>query len=104
MTTSPFWQLAAVRVAVGQCVVITGLFFCAALRLGQPVAMLAVVTLTVACATRLPAALAAFLGLAAWAYFTGFEVNRYGELTFATTDLIRLALFLTCATAAHWRR
>lgn len=33
------------------------------------------------------------LGVLAWAFFTGFAENSYGELTFSGHDLLRLALF-----------
>ena len=35
----------------------------------------------------------AVLGVIAWAWFTGFVENRFGELTFAGEDLVRLAVF-----------
>ena len=81
------------------------LFVCVGLGMAEPLALLAVCVVTLAYATRLPPAFAFALGIAAWAYFTGFEVNRYGELTFTCPDLARLVvLLLLCATTAHWRR
>lgn len=41
----------------------------------------------------------ASLGVIAWAWFTGFVENRYGELTFAGDDLRRLVLFAASALA-----
>jgi hypothetical protein len=35
----------------------------------------------------------AWLGVVAWAWFTGFVENRFGELTFAGDDVLRLAIF-----------
>lgn len=43
--------------------------------------------------SRLPAAVAVALGIVAWAFFTGFTENTFGQLTFAPTDLVRLGLF-----------
>ena len=37
--------------------------------------------------------LTAGVGVAAWAMFTGFVVNRYGMLTLSHHDLLRLAAF-----------
>lgn len=37
--------------------------------------------------------LTASVGMAAWAMFTGFVVNRYGMLTLGHHDLLRLATF-----------
>ena len=43
----------------------------------------------------------ASLGLIAWAWYTGFVENTYGQLTFATDDVRRLAAFvLTSAVVA----
>lgn len=67
--------------------------------------MLFVCVVTLAYAARLPPAFAVALGVAAWAYFTVFEVKRYGDLRFTGPDLARLtALLLLCAATAHWRR
>jgi len=37
--------------------------------------------------------LTAGVGVAAWALFTGFVVNRYGVLTLSNDDLLRLTAF-----------
>ena len=39
------------------------------------------------------------LGVIAWAWFTGFVENAYGELTFAAADVRRLVLFALAAAA-----
>jgi hypothetical protein len=44
-------------------------------------------------ATRLRLSAAPALGAIAWAFFTGFVENRYGQLTLATGDLARLVGF-----------
>lgn len=41
----------------------------------------------------LPSVVGACLGVIAWAFFTGFDVNSYGQLTFTGPDLLRLAVF-----------
>ena len=42
------------------------------------------------------------VGVIAWALFTGFIENSYGQLTFAASDLIRMAVF--AAATRHARR
>jgi uncharacterized RDD family membrane protein YckC len=41
----------------------------------------------------LPMLMSVLMGLISWAWFTGFFVNQYGQLTFADGDLRRLMLF-----------
>lgn len=47
--------------------------------------------------TLIPDLGALSLGGIAWAFFTGFAENSYGELTFSGHDLLRLVLFSTGA-------
>jgi len=44
-------------------------------------------------AARLPGLIALALGVIAWAFYTGFTENAFGQLTFAQGDLVRLAAF-----------
>jgi len=44
-------------------------------------------------AARLPGVVALALGVIAWAFYTGFTENAFGQLTFAAGDLERLGLF-----------
>lgn len=44
-------------------------------------------------AARLPGLIALVLGVIAWAFYTGFTENGFGQLTFASGDLVRLASF-----------
>jgi hypothetical protein len=44
-------------------------------------------------ATRLRLLAAPVLGAIAWAFFTGFVEHRYGQLTLASPDLVRLLGF-----------
>jgi len=104
VTTSALWQLDAVCFARAQVDVVVALFACAAFGVSQLFALVVVAAVTVVHAGRLPISAAVGLGLVTWAYFTGFVVNRYGRLTFEGPDLVRLALLLGCAAAAHWRR
>jgi len=59
----------------------------------------AVVVVAGLSAARLPGMIALALGVVAWAFYTGFTENSFGQLTFASGDLIRLASFAV-ATAA----
>jgi len=59
------------------------------------VALLLVATVVLAAALNRPYAL--LLGLAGWAFATGFAINTLGVLTFARSDLLRLAVFLVAA-------
>lgn len=48
---------------------------------------------------RLKALLAAALGLIAWAFYTGFTEHRFGQLTLASGDLVRIGAFVAGALA-----
>jgi hypothetical protein len=53
-------------------------------------------------AARLPGLIALALGGVAWAFFTGFIENSFGQLTFAEGDVARLAAFsVATAVLAH---
>jgi hypothetical protein len=64
------------------------------------VALLLVASTVFAAALNRPCAL--LLGLAGWAFATGFEVNALGVLTLAPPDLLRLGVFVVAATATGW--
>lgn len=59
------------------------------------VALLLVATAVLAAALYGPYAL--LLGLAGWAFATGFAVNTLGVLTLAPSDLLRLVVFVVAA-------
>jgi hypothetical protein len=59
------------------------------------VALLLVATAVLAATLDGPYAF--LLGLAGWAFATGFVVNTLGVLTFAPSDLLRLAVFVAAA-------
>ncbi len=48
---------------------------------------------------RLKALLAAALGVVSWAFYTGFSEHRYGQLTLADGDLVRICAFVAGALA-----
>jgi hypothetical protein len=81
-----------------------------------PAEVLLVAVAGIGCAP-LPRRLAAAAGVLAWAWATGFAENAYGDLTFSSADLTRLAgavagaVLLATVTrrargvaAAHWSR
>lgn len=47
----------------------------------------------------LPLVMTTWMGLIGWAWFTGFFVNQYGQLTFTDGDLRRLLLFAVAPVA-----
>jgi hypothetical protein len=61
-------------------------------------ALLLVATTVLAVVLDGPHAL--LLGLAGWAFATGFAVHSLGVLTFSPPDLLRLAVFVVAATAS----
>ena len=61
------------------------------------VALLLVATAVLAAALDGPYAL--LLGVAGWAFATGFAINSLGVLTLAPSDLLRLAVFAVAAVA-----
>jgi hypothetical protein len=61
------------------------------------VGMLLVATAVLAAALDQPHAVG--LGLAGWAFATGFAIHSLGVLTFAPPDLLRLTVFLLAASA-----
>jgi hypothetical protein len=96
------WQLPQVRFGAGYGTVMVATVVVTAMRLAPDPALLVLGLVTVLWASRLPLGLATALGAVSWAYYTGFVVNQYGQLTFAAGDLIRLVLLLVVASAAHW--
>lgn len=61
--------------------------------LGSFATALLALAVAAAAAIRLPVAPAVALGAVLWAFFTGFDVNTFGQLTFGADDLARLATF-----------
>jgi two-component system sensor histidine kinase KdpD len=88
-----------VRFGLGNGVLflLTGVMIASRLTGAYGVALLLVAT--AALAVTLDRRHALGLGLAGWAFATGFAVHTLGVLTFAPHDLLRLAVFLLFATA-----
>ena len=88
-----------IRFAIGTGLVVLTLLVAGLAGLGTvPTACSAVVVAGLA-SGRLPLLLAVVLGTIAWAFFTGFDENTFGQLTFAHHDLVRLAVFAAAAVA-----
>lgn len=91
--------------AITIALVIITLLFAGLAGLGLVETAVAVLVVGGVSAARLPAAIAVALGVVAWAFFTGFFENAFGQLTFAAADLERLALFaVATAGIAHFVR
>jgi FtsH-binding integral membrane protein len=90
-----------VRFGIANGAVVTVFLAASVARLRpEEIAWLAVLTAGLT-AVGLRWAVSASLGLIAWAWYTGFVENTYGQLTFATDDVRRLAAFvLTSAVVA----
>jgi hypothetical protein len=88
-----------VRLGIGSGVLfgLTGVVVAGGLRGATGVALLLLATAGLATVLDGPHAL--LLGLAGWAFATGFAVNALGVLTCAPQDLLRLGLFVIAATA-----
>jgi hypothetical protein len=81
-----------------------GLVICAylvagALRLDPVETASAAIVVAGLAAARLPGLVTVILGIVAWAFFTGFTENAFGQLTFAGHDLEHLAVFAGATTA-----
>ena len=85
---SAFWLLAG-------CVGLVGVVAATVVTHGAAGPALALESVVlVAAASRTTAGHALLLTAVAWGLHTGFVVNHYGELTFAVSDVQRLALLL----------
>jgi hypothetical protein len=82
-----------IRFAIGTGLVVLTFFVAGLAGLGaEPTACAAVLVAGIA-SGRLPLGIAGVLGAISWAFFTGFDENAYGQLTFAEGDLVRLVTF-----------
>lgn len=82
-------------IGTGVLFVITGALVATGLSGEYGVVLLLASTTVLAVTMDAPHALV--LGLAGWAFATGFEINTLGVLTLAPTDLARLGLFVVTA-------
>lgn len=94
MTAQP-----GVRFAIANGALIATVLVASLGRLGSAETAWAAVLAAGLLGAGLPLSMTAGLGVIAWAWFTGFVENRFGELTFAGDDLQRLAIFTLAAAA-----
>jgi hypothetical protein len=78
---------------VAIALVICAYLVAGALRLDPVETASAAIVVAGLAATRLPSLVTVALGVVAWAFFTGFIENAFGQLTFAGHDLEHLAVF-----------
>ena len=82
-----------VRFGIANGLIVAALCVAAVVNLtGTQTEFLTVLVAGLACC-GLSLLLTAGVGVAAWALFTGFVVNRYGALTLSQHDLLRLTTF-----------
>jgi len=95
-----------VRFGIANGLVIAALLAAATARLSTTATELVAVVAAGLASVGLPVLMTTWLGVIAWAMFTGFVENSYGQLTFEGGDLRRLAAFAaaTLALAALTRR
>lgn len=82
-----------IRFAIGTGLVVLTFFVAGLAGMGAAPTACAAVAVAGLVSGRLPAWLAGTLGAITWAFFTGFDENTFGQLTFARGDLERLAGF-----------
>jgi hypothetical protein len=95
-------RLEGCRFAGAQVAIILTLLGAPLVGLPEGVTLIILVVITALAAQELTPVIAVVLGAVAWAYYTGFVINQYGELTFGAVDDARLLLLLACAAAPHW--
>ncbi|CAI9404699.1 hypothetical protein [Nocardioides sp. T2.26MG-1] len=86
-------------IGAGLLFLVTGAVVVGGLPSAHGVALLLLATGVLAAPLDGPHAL--LLGLAGWAFATGFAVNTLGLLTLARPDLLRLAVFVTAASVTR---
>ena len=88
-----------IRFGIGTALVVLTLLVAGLVGLGRPETAAVVVLVAGLASGRLPLGVAAALGGIAWAFFTGFFENTFGQLTFAEGDLVRLGAFALATVA-----
>ncbi|MCX6394980.1 MAG: hypothetical protein NTV23_00660 [Propionibacteriales bacterium] len=92
----------AIWFGIATALVILTLFIAGLAGAGTVTTAAAVLIVGGVSAARLPGLIALALGVVAWAFFTGFIENTFGQLTFADGDLARLGTFaIATAGIAH---
>lgn len=97
MTTGPQPGLLTeqeIRFGVANAAVVGALFAGAAARLAPIPTAVLVAAVVATAAVTLSAPWGTAVGLVGWAFYTGFVEHRYGVLTFAPGDLLRLVLLV----------
>jgi len=94
----------AVRCAIGTGLlfVVTGVEVASGVRGEHGVVLLLTLAVVLSAALDRPHAL--LLGVAGWAFATGFAINTLGDLTLGGTDLVRLAVFVVAVALPHLAR
>jgi hypothetical protein len=95
-----------VRFGLANGVLVVAFFVCAATGISGGRTELIAIGVAGLATVGLPRVMSLCVGVVAWALFTGFVENRYGQLTFADGDIGRLVLFAlaTLALATLARR
>ena len=88
MTAEP-----GVRFGIANALLVTTFLVTAVLRLDPTATAWAAVITAGLLGIALSPATTAWLGVVAWAWFSGFVENHLGDLTFAGDDALRLAIF-----------
>ena len=101
MTAEP-----GVRFGIANGLLVTTFFAAPLVRLDSTETACAAVVAAGLLGVGLSLSMTAWLGVIAWAWFTGFVENRFGELTFASDDRQHLVVFAlaTIAIAVFARR
>ncbi|GAB3765056.1 hypothetical protein FB382_000782 [Nocardioides ginsengisegetis] len=94
MTTEP-----GVRFGIANGLLVATLITASVARLEVPAMELVAVAAAGLVAVGLSHAMTAGLGVIAWAWFTGFVENDFGQLTLAPDDLRRLVVFVVATLA-----
>ena len=92
-TTPPMTAEPGVRFGIANGLLVTTFVVASAVRLDLEATAWAAVLAAGVLGAALSPTMTASLGVIAWAWFTGFVENRFGELTFASHDVLRLAAF-----------
>jgi len=85
---------AGVRIGLASGALVVALVVAAALPLNLGETAFVALVVAGAASATLPVVFGLLMGLEAWAFFTGFFENRYGVLTLASPDLLRLIGFV----------
>jgi hypothetical protein len=88
-----------IRFGLANALLVVGFFAATLAGLGIDDTEFLAVVLAGLAGVGLSLLMAASLGAIAWAMFTGFVENDYGQLTLTRDDLVRLGVFTVCSVA-----